>query len=233
MIIVIAGSPGTGKTYYATHWLLKNICYDNGFGFFNVRPGHKLYSNIDSLQIDHSNQFDISLDEMERNNNLKSSVTYVLDEAWSFGKDKLETVYLPALRMHRHYAVTMILIVQRVGDLPPSVRQLADYHLVAQPRMFDMSFAGTKFTFERFHPTDSEKKYGKISVKFSKNVAQYYKSSFTEELIQPGKHRRNAQLSGIGKLLLIPFFAFVAFLIYFFFQLLNLLKLKKYNRLLP
>jgi len=167
MISIIYGVPGSGKTYYAVHWIRKR-CLEEGDVFLRVRLDVILITNLklnlDSLEgyiyIEDIKDFAkyMQLQFWRANFSfLQGKKLYiVMDECQLFFyhyKDDPEVLFF--LQYHRHLSVDILLITQTPKSLPPKVFELSEFLIEAVPRSVN-PFHFRAFRYRVLHPFDRD-----------------------------------------------------------------------------
>jgi hypothetical protein len=165
MITVVYGVPGSGKTYYAVHWI-KRRCLESSDVFFRVRSDVLLITNL-ALRLD-SNENYIYLEDFhdfakymdvdfwKANFHLLQGrkVVFVVDECQRFfyfyGSD-VKVLYF--LQYHRHLGMDILLITQTPKSLPAKVFELSEFLIEAVPKSVN-PFAFLAFRYRVLHPFD-------------------------------------------------------------------------------
>lgn len=150
MIIVVTGSPGTGKTSMVLDWIRKNhdgffkAKYEDSDGTW-VECNRPIYINhVDGVNHEFFNSQDISDDELMSDvlHNVVPCATdadpnvvspcVIVDEAYRIYPNRPNSravpAYVEALAELRHHGLTLILICQQPSQLDPFVRSMAAKH---------------------------------------------------------------------------------------------------------
>ena len=205
MIRIIAGVPGSGKSYFMVNFLKKFFNYDSFYEEFSIKENYLIISNIDGLRIPH-----LKLDSPELIGNpdeglvgkytreqfftvanfeklmlIKrvSNVLLLIDEAqkdWLFPLGYKDPDVLFFFQYHRHIGVDIVLGTQNVSQIARGILVLAEFIAQATPR--SKSVIGNfsyKFTDLKGHFL-----YSKVLRK-DKEVFRAYKSMSVDEIEKP------------------------------------------------
>lgn len=126
-IKLITGIPGSGKSYYAVHHLLKNyFIWNESLQQYQPKEKITIITNIDSLTLDHIN-LDLAIKEsgktlyefftvpfQEKIQKKYPKIIYLLDEAQRFFpyRDKIPKETCFFFEYHRHLGVDVYIITQ-------------------------------------------------------------------------------------------------------------------------
>jgi len=167
MISIIFGVPGSGKSYYAVHWIRKRALVDGDI-FLRVRPDVLLITNL-KLNLDSVDNY-IYLEDWDSWRKYmdvdfwRANLTYiqgkriimVMDECQLFFhhyKDDPKVLFF--LQYHRHLSVDILFITQTPKSLPAKVFELAEFLIEAVPRIVN-PFYFKAFRYRVLHPFDRD-----------------------------------------------------------------------------
>lgn len=180
MIVIVFGVPGSGKTYFALHKLLKSglIIFDEGV--YCVADSYLLITNIDGIRVSgvvswdalyqSGKWYDFSAYTEVFNSGKK--LVLVVDEAQKYFS-KLSQNELLFFQLHRHYAIDIILITQNLQQLDNRLVGNAEYLIRALPKS-DRIFSS--FRYHVISSFDKATVLKKFSVPVSEEVFFLYRS---------------------------------------------------------
>ncbi|MGC9059398.1 MAG: zonular occludens toxin domain-containing protein, partial [Candidatus Aenigmatarchaeota archaeon] len=172
MLILVEGVPGSGKSYYAVHYLYNN--YNN----YDV-----VYANIDNLQVYCENSEEFFKTKLYKKLDLLKDMKkklMIIDEFQRIANDhifKSDNDFYFFFEYHRHFNFDIILIVQTKLALPVRLRHLIDQYIVAQSQRF--SFANRFYYLEKDVTTDAVIR--RFFLKKDKNIFNLYKSAYVNQ----------------------------------------------------
>ncbi len=186
-VYIVTGIPGSGKTYWCvTHILRKYFSFDRVLQEYIPRSDFTIYSNIDSLRLDHVVLPEVLKDvpketfftvEYQKELLVKHHrIIYFIDEAQFLFPTKFsDNDVLFFFEYHRHLGIDIYLLCPDAGDLPRRMRTLAEYVLKASARSL-------RFVNEfRFHKVVEGMRTGNIMLRFDKRVFALYRSMSMSE----------------------------------------------------
>jgi zona occludens toxin len=203
MIQFLTGVIGSGKTYYAINFIVKNFAKDEELKKkidkrFELEPLQRCLTNINELDIDSFNNV-YSLNFKEFYENLKVGYTayqdgatdtelneikeveainhslIVLDECHNFLQKK-DDVLVWWLSYARHMYMEVILISQDLALVDAKYKKFSEYFFKAQPsslRIFNNYMRYSQYTDSTFYNT---RKVGTIKVKIIPEIFELYGS---------------------------------------------------------
>ncbi len=195
MIHIIEGVPGSGKTYYAVHYLIKNFYqYDDFYDEYIEKENKNVLviTNIENLRIKHLNldvlieRFTLekfftveNFERIQKQYKVKN-IVIIIDEAQRYFDRKFydKNVFY-FFQYHRHLGVDIFLITQSKNTISKELVVLAEYIVKAIPR----SVQPNSFIYH-FYDVDGHKLFTK-ALKRDKNVFRAYSSFKTDELSKP------------------------------------------------
>lgn len=221
MIIIITGAPGSGKTYYAVHHLVrKHFSYDKVLREY--LPKHKvtICTNIDELRLDH-----MSLKESLKGMSLESFFTvahqtamvkehsgmvYMIDEVQSYFHFKYsDNDVLFFFEYHRHLGIDFYLMCPDSANLARRLRTLADYEIHAATR------AVRVFNEFRYTKIVAGERAGHVVLRPSSSIFRLYRSMMKSETTKPKSLVRKYFVFALVGILLLPLSVF--WIIHYFF----------------
>jgi len=165
MITIIYGVPGSGKTYYAVHWI-KQRCLEGGDVFYRVRSDAVLITNL-KLRLDSEENYiylenfhdfakymDVDFWRANLSRVQGKKVYLVMDECQVFFfhyKDDPKVLFY--LQYHRHLSHDLLFITQTPKSLPAKVFELSEFLIEAVPKSVN-PFAFRGFRYRVVHPFD-------------------------------------------------------------------------------
>ena len=147
MIQLFEAPPGSGKTYFAVHYLCKFTSYDEIYGEYILRADVLIISNIEGLKINHWDlrqclkektveEF-FSIDNFEKimKDTGKNHIILAIDECHEifpagFKSDKVYNFFA----YHRHIGLDIILMTQDLKATSRIFNPLLEYIVKATPR---------------------------------------------------------------------------------------------------
>lgn len=146
MLRILTGKPGSGKSYYAVHSLLKDCTYDPVYRLYEVPPGMLLMVSLEGLR---ANAFDIedwikkdgiekvfSVPVWQEITKQYGKIKIVIDEAQryfpSFDRTLPNSVWY-FFEYHRHLGIDLTLITQDVTSLHRRILNIAEVYIEATP----------------------------------------------------------------------------------------------------
>jgi len=224
MIRLITGLPGSGKTYFAVHEIVKlNYSFDKEFYRFTPKSDLVIFSNIEGLKLDcilldpylqrrslSIEQF-FTVDFQTKIVEKYKKVVYLIDEAQKyFPKKFYNTDVFFFFQYHRHLGIDLYLITQNSVLLPTAITSLVEYEIraVRQTNRFKNVF--------RYHFVSSGEIIAKKTLRFDPLIASLYVSAFSSSPVKsnPAPIRRYAFLFVF--LFLVVVVAFKLFMSSFF-----------------
>jgi len=195
MLRTVEGVPGSGKTYYAVHYLLKHFFeYDEFYDEYLEKDGKSVLviSNIENLRIPHL-ELDIlierfglekfftveNFERIQKQYRVKN-IVLVIDEAQKYFPRKFfskDVFYF--FQYHRHLGVDVFLLTQSRTTLAKELVVLSEYIVRAVPRSSQPAF----FVYHYFD-VDGNKLFTRTLKKDSK-VFRAYQSQRVEEVEKP------------------------------------------------
>jgi hypothetical protein len=167
MISVVYGVPGSGKTYYAVHWIKKKAL-EEGEIFLRVRPDVILITNL-RLNLDATDGYiyiedikdfakymDVDFWRANLSRVQGKKIYIVMDECQLFFyyfKDDPKVLFF--LQYHRHLSVDILLITQTPKSLPAKVFELSEFLIEAVPKSVN-PFGFRAFRYRVLHPFDRD-----------------------------------------------------------------------------
>ncbi len=226
MITVVYGVPGSGKTFFAVHFI-KRRCLEEGDIFFRVRKDVILITNI-KLNLDNPENYVFIQDWAEWRkymdveywtSNLANiqgkRIVMVMDEAQVFFqlyRDHPGVMFF--LQYHRHLSVDVLLITQSPKSLPQKVFELAEYLVEAVPRSIN-PFGFRAFRYRVIHPFDHSIVLRRFHLAYDPSIFYLY-SDMIYKPPEEGERPRNAftryyvLLAGLLILTFFMLFSFVS-----------------------
>lgn len=218
MIQILEGVPGSGKTYYAVNYALKNYSeYDTFSRIYTLKENHIIITNIEGLKINHLSLEKVISDKQVEGffsqENLKllrtkyQKVLFIIDEAQAFFTKEVWSKIQFVLQYHRHLGIDFIIITQDVSLLPKGLVALAEYIIRAKQRSLRLSFL---FVLDFYDPSKKVKLFTQ-TIKPQIEVFRQYKSfQFLEGVKHQNVIRRNLIFAGCGVVVLILSIAWFA-----------------------
>jgi hypothetical protein len=192
-IYIIEGKPGSGKTYYSVnHLLRKYYSFDNCIDEYVPKADILIISNIDNLQVDHTDfenllekskledVFNIEKVSKLRRENKYRSIVFVIDDAqkWFHTKFYDKDVFY-FFQYHRHEGIDIYLIVQDADSLPRQIKNLAETYIHACSRTLT-----SKMAFRYKFISNNEIIKSKI-IKKNQDIFKMYRSMAAVEVDAP------------------------------------------------
>jgi uncharacterized membrane protein YgcG len=225
MITIIYGVPGSGKTYYAVHWIRKK-CLEEGDAFYRVRSDVLLITNL-KLRLDNEENY-IFLEDVKEfarymdvdfwRANLSrvqgKKVYIVMDECqlfFHYYKDDPKVLFY--LQYHRHLSHDILLITQTPKSLPAKVFELSEFLIEAVPKSVN-PFAFRGFRYRVVHPFDRSVVLRRFHLAYDNTVFYLYEDMIyraDEEKIQNAFTRWGVILGVLLVLFVITFKLFLDF----------------------
>lgn len=130
MLTLITGTPGSGKSLYAT-WELARSVPESDYEHNGEKKKRRLFSNIKNLLIEHSH---IDADDLNRWHQWAQPGDVILfDEVQEVWRPRGLGTKVPdciaKLETHRHMGVDMILVTQHPMLVDPNIRRLVNQHI--------------------------------------------------------------------------------------------------------
>jgi len=187
MISLIYGVPGSGKTYYATHYIKSKLLVEDEI-FFRVKDHVLLITNIKLNLSDTDGYLYIqdmhdflkycSVDFLEKlhksNTTKRKKVVYVIDEAQRlFALAKREEELYFFFQYHRHYSVDILLITQTPSSLPKKIYEITEYVVEAVPKSVNF-MSKFSFRYRVKHPLDRDIILRRIHLRFDPAIFYLY-----------------------------------------------------------
>ena len=207
MIVLITGKIGGGKTYFAVNYTVEKF-FEYKPSIFQYVPNRKnfrIITNIDSLEMPHSNlDFEIEKHGIEKVFSREyvgdDQVVFIIDEAQKYFDRKFyNKKVFEFFQMIRHYGVDCLLITQDVGTIARELRELCEYEIEAQARS-----RRTQNTFIYKYKSQNEI-FKRQMIRFNKKVAMLYRSQLKDESEKVPKVWRNFVIIGIMCVLIAGF----------------------------
>jgi zona occludens toxin len=167
MISVVYGVPGSGKTYYAVHWIKKKALTEGDI-FLRVRSDVILITNL-KLNLDATDGYifiedikgfakymDVDFWKANLHYVQGKRIVFVIDECQLFFyhyKDDPKVLFF--LQYHRHLSVDILLITQTPKSLPAKVFELSEFLIEAVPKSVN-PFGFRAFRYRVLHPFDRD-----------------------------------------------------------------------------
>ena len=194
MIHIITGVPGSGKSYWAVHYIYSKYCSHNEFNS-DSSLDVKIITNVDELKI-HHDSFDKLLQEHpidkiisnEAFKKLKEKykrVIFLIDEAQRYITTDNYSAMQFAFEYHRHYGIEFILLTQDKALLPYKLLKLAEYLVVAQPRSrsVDLPLVGS-FRY-KYYDNSQRVELSSQNLKKNQKIFDMYQSFEFDETQKP------------------------------------------------
>ncbi len=207
MLRIITGVPGSGKSYYAVHYLKKFVEYDQLYKEYILRSDVCLFTNIDSIRVNHKVFNEKTLEfltvekfrEYMQKHNYKR-VIMIIDEAQRFfstealkQQQNINDIYF-FFEYHRHLGIDVFLITQSLKALSQRIVSLAEYVIEARPRTISIS----RIFLYDVKDVVSKMKLYTIKLPASNEIFQLYKSFEVEEFEKPRGLLQRKFLLGIA-----------------------------------
>ncbi len=225
MITIIYGVPGSGKTYYAVHWI-RNRCLEGGDVFYRVRSDVILITNL-KLRLDSDEGYvflenfhdfakymDVDFWRANLSRVQGKKVYIVMDECQVFFfhyKDDPKVLFY--LQYHRHLSHEILLITQTPKSLPAKVFELSEFLIEAVPKSVN-PFAFRGFRYRVVHPFDRSVVLRRFHLAYDRTVFYLYEDMIyraEEEKIQNAFTRWLVILGVLAVLFVIAFKLFLDF----------------------
>lgn len=144
-IRIIDGKPGSGKSYYTVHHLVKNY-FTEDRELYILKPGFCIITNIDSFKPAHIDLKTIATEHggydsfftvevQEKMKEQHGQIIYIIDEAQRiFRKNFKDDNVFFWFEYHRHLGQDIYLITQHYKKLPFDVYSLAEFIIYSAPR---------------------------------------------------------------------------------------------------
>ena len=192
MIRLITGLPGSGKTYFAVHEIVKlNYSFDKEFYRFTPKSDLVIFSNIEGLKLDcilldsYLKQRSLSIDDFftvdyqAKVVEKYKKVVYLIDEAQKyFPKKYYNNDVFFFFQYHRHLGIDLYLITQNSVLLPTAITSLVEYEIraVRQTNRFKNVF--------RYRFVSAGEVIAKKTLRFDPLIASLYVSSFSSSPVK-------------------------------------------------
>ena len=218
MLRIVEGVPGSGKTYYAVHYLAKFFSYDKVYMEFFPVEDVLVAANIDSLRLPHEpldeyiqkygveKVFTVNFWESKRKKYKK--VIIIVDEAQRyFDRSFRNKEVFFFFQYHRHIGVDIFLLTQDRKLLPRDILSMAENVIRAKPR----SVSAFSFVYEVLSTSTGER-YQVITLRKKKEVFDMYSSFKYEEGEKPKNYAlRWIVMAAAVFIFSVSFFAFSIF----------------------
>ncbi len=215
MLRIVEGVPGSGKTYYAVHYLAKFFSYDKVYMEFFPVEDVLVVTNIDALKLPHEplgeyiqkygveKVFTVNFWESKRKKYKK--VIIIVDEAQRyFDRSFRNKDVFFFFQYHRHIGVDIFLLTQDRKLLPRDILSMAENVIRAKPR----SVSAFSFVYEVLSTSTGER-YQVITLRKKKEVFDMYSSFKYEEGEKPKNYAlRWIVVSALVFVFSVSFFAF-------------------------
>jgi len=225
MISIIYGVPGSGKTYYAVHWI-KQRCLEGGDVFYRVRSDVILITNL-RLRLDSEENYiyledfhdfakymDVEFWKANLSRVQGKKVYIVMDECQVFFyhyKDDPKVLFY--LQYHRHLSHDLLFITQTPKSLPAKVFELAEFLIEAVPKSVN-PFAFRGFRYRVVHPFDRSVVLRRFHLAYDRAVFYLYEDMIyraPESEVQNAFVRWGVILGVLAVLFVVAFKLFLEF----------------------
>lgn len=186
----IEGKPGSGKTYYCMHHLLKKYFqFDQVLKEFFPKGNVSIVTNIDELRLNH-----YQLDEMVKKAGGREvfytieyqkklfkdlgRIVYIIDEAGApdkFPKKFSDDKVLFMFQYHRHLGLDFYLLAPSLFNVCDQIVRLCEYRMVSVQRSKSI---GNRFRYDKYIEGD---RVGITWIKKDTSVFKLYKSMTLSE----------------------------------------------------
>lgn len=188
MFRIITGKPGSGKSYYATHYLRKFCTYDNVYNSLDLNDDILLVTNLDNIKVKHLSVdqfFEYQLYLVDNMREYLKQYRYkrailIVDEAQKYFSSIRDNDLFFFFEYHRHLGCDIFLISQSVAPFPKRLVAIAEYIVEAMPRVY-------KTVGFRYQNKDTETGHVIFTsmLRIDQTVFMLFKSFETDEIVKP------------------------------------------------
>lgn len=190
-VYLIAGKPGSGKSFWAVvHLLKKYFYYEEKFGEWFPKGDTQIISNIDDLRLEHYRLDELiekagglekcfCVEYQKRLLERRGKLLYIIDEANKYFDEGVKSKDIHFFfQYHRHLGIDMYLITTGVSLMGNYVNRAAEYRIQAHPRSKTM--AG--FLYTKIVEGD---RMGKMFLRPDHRIFKLYRSMSVDEVEVP------------------------------------------------
>ena len=185
MLKIIQGVPGSGKSYYAVHYITKYFCiYDDVYGYI-LDKDVVIITNLDDFKLNHlklddcinkyKDFFTVSNFEKLKSSYRNKHIILVIDEAQRYfplNYNDKEALFF--FQYHRHLGIDILLITQSINSISKLLLPLCESIISATPRSTKI------FNLFRYHEylyfRGKLEKVHTFSIKTNPKIFNLYKS---------------------------------------------------------
>ncbi len=188
MFRFITGKPGSGKSYYATHYLRKFCTYDKVYNSLDLNDDILLITNLDDIKVKHLSVdqfFEYQLYIIDNMREYLKQYRYkrailIVDEAQKYFSGIRDNDLFFFFEYHRHLGCDIFLLCHSIAPFPRRLVTLAEYIVEAMPRVY-------KTVGFRYQNKDTET--GQVIftslLRLDQTIFMLYKSFETDEIVKP------------------------------------------------